>query len=269
MRQSRNDEPTGGALVQIEAANVSVCWVTQEEAEQIKRNYQHAQAVEDLKAAYIKILQRTDFKSLFDGFEELSGVFLPCPAESYFESSPRVMIVGQQTKGWRNKLCNLRNKRVVDDAGILASMYHTQTFARRGAKQSAFMQFYRKASGRFCPGARDAAIWSNQFCLSYKSGSPTELPTDAFKTVATLSYDLLKAQIEILQPDVVIFTTGPDRDKYIKECFPEYETVEILEPRRLWHFRVGGIHCFRISHPRWVAGTKYLNKAIELAKAHA
>jgi len=34
-----------------------------------------------------------------------------------------------------------------------------------------------------------------------------------------ISYSVLRAQFEILQPDVVIFTTGPGRDRYLKECF--------------------------------------------------
>lgn len=269
LRRSRGEEPAGGALVRIEAAKISVCWVSREEAERIKRKCHHAQAVDELKKAYIKILEQADLEAMFANHEDLSGVFLPCPAESYFASGPRVLIVGQETKDWRNNSCSIRNTRFINDTGVAASMRCAQEFVSYGATQSKFMQFYRKASSQLRSDAPDAAVWSNQFCISFKSGSPTKLSPEAFRTVKQVSYDLLKAQIDILRPGAIIFTTGPARDSYIKECFPDYKTEAVLEPRRLWHFKIGTIHCLRTSHPRWVRGAEFLDRAIKLAKEHA
>ncbi|MGM0695096.1 MAG: hypothetical protein ACQEUN_17105 [Pseudomonadota bacterium] len=262
-RQRQGTEPSGGALLYFEQGLPSICWVSLQEAERLKALSQHAEAVEELQTAYLEALQRADLEHLAGGIEGLSGVFLPCPAPAYFESHPRVMVVGQETRGWRNDACRLRAPHGVNAAEVAESMRCSQAFAAQGARRSRFMQFYRKVSRQVAPGQADAAVWSNQFCMSFRSGSPERLPEAAFQAVETLSHELLRAQFEILQPQAVIFTTGPGRDKYLKACFPAYETVEVMEPRRLWHFKVGDTQCVRTSHPRWVKGTEYLDRAIE------
>jgi len=86
-----------------------------------------------------------------------------------------------------------------------------------------------------------------------------------------LSSDLLKAQFEILKPDVIIFAVGSGRDKYIKETFGSYKTIKVIESKRLWHFEIGDTKCFRINHPcaRIKNKQRYLDTAIELAKSLA
>jgi hypothetical protein len=263
-KQGRN--PFGGAVLQIEKGKVSICWTSREEAETVKSCHHHAQAIEELNSAYTKALEQSDIETLFSNHKELSGVFLPSPSQNYFKSNPRVLVIGQETRGWRNQICNLKNEFFIDKDGIDASMNLSSGFAKSGASKSKFLQFYRKISSKIEPSSNDAAVWSNQFCVSYKSGSPIKLPTATFNIVKKLSFDLLRAQFEILRPDVVIFATGPSRDKYIKECFSEYEmtTVMKIDPPRLWHFKIGSINCIRVSHPRWVRGTKYLEHAIQM-----
>lgn len=268
-RSERRESPSGGALLKIEQGKVSVCWVSRKEAERVKSAHHHAQAFDELKSEYQKVLEHSEIETLFSAHSELSGVFLPSPSQNYFNSHPRVFVVGQETRGWRNRSCSIKNQYSIDDVGLDASMKLSQEFSSSGEKQSTFLQFYRKLASRIYSDSRDAALWSNQFCVSYKSGSPEGLPTGAFDIVKKISFGLLRAQIDILEPNVIVFTTGPDRDKYIKECFPEYETVDIVEPRRLWHFKVGDVDCIRTSHPRWVEGTKYLNRAIGMVQEFA
>ncbi|WP_192036256.1 hypothetical protein [Halomonas sp. YLGW01] len=265
-RNERDKVESGGAILKIEQGDAYVSWVSREEAEHVKSMHHHGQAVEDLKSEYNQILRREEIGSLFSSYQELSGIFLPSPSPRYFSSHPRVFVVGQEPRGWRNKVCDIKNKFLIDEAGLDASMQLSQQFSASGAKTSTFLQFYRKLSSRVNPGSKDAALWSNQFCLSYKSGSSERLPPAAFDVVKRLSFNLLRAQIQILKPSVVVFTTGPGRDKYIKECFPEYETVEVIEPRRLWHFKVGNVNCIRTSHPRWVRGKEYLDRAINMVQ---
>lgn len=260
-----NTEPADGASIRIGLGDGAVHQGAHEKAQRPQHLSQHAEAVDELKAAYVQALQRADLKTLFAAPDALSGVFLPCPAETYYASKPRVLVVGQETRGWRNKTCSLRATNQVRDADVAASMQAAWEFASHGARRSKFMQFYRQVSAQVSPGTRDAVVWSNQFCVSFESGSPVRLPHAIFHVVKELSYDLLRAQLDILQPQVVIFTTGPTRDKYLKECFPHYQTVKVFEPRRLWHFKIGEIHCLRTSHPRWARGTEHLDKAIQLA----
>lgn len=146
-----------------------------------QENMQYDNALIKLKEAYIKILEQVDLDALFLNPEGLSGVFLPCPAPDYFAGGPRFLIVGQETRGWRNKSCSLRNTRQIIEQEVVDSMHRARDFASYGARSSIFMQFYRKACSRLQPEATCAAVWSNQFCVSYKSGSPTKLPIETFR----------------------------------------------------------------------------------------
>ncbi|MBL4835562.1 MAG: hypothetical protein JKY26_16470 [Pseudomonas sp.] len=266
VRREGKIEPAGGALLSVKRGNVSVCWVPRETAEWVKVSYRHAQAIEKLRTAYMEILDQTDLEALFSYSQDISGLFLPCPAKEFFDGNPRYIICGQETTGWRNILCGMRNKRLVNEEDITASMQQAEGFARVGARRSKFMQFYRSAASRLRPKAPAAVLWSNQFSASFRSASPVNLPPEIFRILRELSYSVLRAQFEILQPDVVIFTTGPGRDRYLKECFTGWVSVKVIEPRRLWHFKVGEVHCIRTSHPRWVKGNEYLDRAVDLAK---
>lgn len=265
VRREGNIEPAGGALLSVKRGDVSVCWVSRETAEWVKISYRHVQAIEKLRTAYMEILDQTDLEALFSYSQDISGVFLPCPAKEFFDGKPRYIICGQETTGWRNSSCGMRNKLLVSEEYVTASMQQAEAFGTYGAKRSKFMQFYRSAAMRLRPEAPAAALWSNQFCASFRAASPVSLPPEIFLILKELSYSVLRAQFEILQPDVVIFTTGPGRDRYLRECFPNYESVEVIEPRRLWHFKVGDVRCIRTSHPRWVKGTQYLDRAVDLA----
>lgn len=264
-RRSHNLAPADGALLRLDRGIVSVCWVGRDMAERLLLSSAYDLTLDQLRKAYMEALQRADIATLFAEPDALSGVFLPSPSKTYFEGGPRIMVVGQETRGWRNGTCTIRNTKRVDEAGIKDSMQRTQAVATKGAQRSKFLQYYRSVSSLVSTGTADAAVWSNQFCVSFKAGSPTKMEESAFAVLKQLSYDLLRAQLEILQPQVVIFTTGPGRDKYLKECFPELETIERVEPRRLWRFRIGDIQCLRTCHPRWAAGSCYLTQAAELA----
>lgn len=223
--------------------------------------------VQQLRSDYKKAIERQDISAIYSvDNDNISGVFLSKPSEDYFNVSPRIMVVGQEPRGWRDKACKVKNNLEIDEVDLQESMNKTLEFARSGGKTSKFFQFYRKVAKEVHLANKDAIIWSNQFCVSSNKKSPVKTGKDKFAIIKDLSNDLLKAQINNLRPDVVIFTTGPSRDKYIKECFPELETIEVIVPRRLWHFKVGSVHCFRITHPRYLRGNKMWGQVIEHVK---
>lgn len=88
----------------------------------------------------------------------------------------------------------------------------------------------------------------------------------SFKVIESLSAKLLRAQFEVLKPNVAIFTVGSARDQFIKDTFHELETQSVIHPRRLWHFKIGDTHCFRTNHPRWSGSKRYIDEALALAK---
>jgi hypothetical protein len=196
----------------------------------------------------------------------LSGIFLAKPDPSYFYSERKVIIVGQETRGWRKNTCKIRNGYSSEIESIRDSMDASLKFNYKDPKKSRFRQFYKKASARLNKNStnpRNPSIWANQFCMSFKGKSPRK--SGSFKDIQHLSSLLLQAQFEVLKPDIAIFTVGSARDFFIKETF-NHQTVKVIIPRRLWHFKVGNTHCLRVNHPRWCGSYPYLEDAICLAE---
>lgn len=224
--------------------------------------------ITDLRSKYLEILSAVNLTEIYSA-PDLSGVFLPLPSPGYFDSDKRVMIIGQETKAWRDKKCTAKLVQSVKFADVVTSTETALVTVKKKPGRIKFFQFYKKASSALCPESSDpshAALWSNQFCISSNQGSPTD--SVQFESIKRLSYELLREQFRILAPDIAIFTVGSSRDRYIKECFEaQYKTVAVVVPDRLWHFKIGKTDCFRTNHPRWAGSSPFLDRAIELAKS--
>jgi uracil-DNA glycosylase len=109
-------------------------------------------------------------------------------------------------------------------------------------------------------------VWGNLFCVSHAGRTPTNSPT--FAHIQALSTRLLRAQISVVDPDVILFTTGAAYDSFLRDCFPDRSGSVVIEPRCLWRFRLGRALCFRTSHPRYVAHNQWRNQALDLAYRH-
>lgn len=219
-----------------------------------------------LAQRYYEVLANAHLDKIY-GAAYHSGIFLSAPHESYFTAAKKVFIVGQETRGWRSKDCEAKLHHKMSIEGVVSSMDDTLSYNLKMPKQSKFRQFYKSASSQLCADSSDpenAALWSNQFCVSYKGRSTTKSPQ--LEAIQHVSSQLLQAQFEILKPDVVIFTTGHSRDKYLRQCFA-YETVQVHEPKRLWEFMVGETRCFRTNHPSWGGSQYFLREAVNKAKS--
>src|SRR5262249_16896585 len=122
------------------------------------------------------------------------------------------------------------------------------------------------AAAKHIPGSNPSVHWGNLFCLSHAGGSPTN--SKAFHAVRELSAQLLRAQIEFVDPDVILFTTGHVYDEYVHSCFPDRASSRVIKKRCLWEFRVGRARCYRTSHPRYVAHNHWRDEALRLALSH-
>ena len=83
----------------------------------------------------------------------------------------------------------------------------------------------------------------------------------AFPEIKQHSQALLKAQIDVLQPDIIIFANGMNTANCRREYFPTEEPGQVCTNGRdyvgagigrdhLWEFDLRGrIRCFRIHHP--------------------
>jgi hypothetical protein len=188
----------------------------------------------------------------------LSGLFLPDVPDAYVRSRFRVMLIGQETRGWNGRLSDLGK---CGSAGN-AMRDHVETSMQRHLghsltvpNKSKFMQFYdelHQSLGTHVEPERNAVFWGNLLCVSLNSGTPVK--ADHIQQMQELSRQLLTIQLDVLRPHAVVFASGWRYDKFIKAALPSYETHhERLVPKRFWPFTtVGGpaFEGYRVPHPR-------------------
>ncbi len=221
--------------------------------------------LEKLEQRYFEALQGVDLLDIYED-QSYSGIFLSKPDISFFDSKCKVMLIGKEVKGWRTDTCDAKNHKSMDIDSIRRSMTSTLKFNTKKPGRTKFRQFYKETSSLLCSDSTNpgnSALWSNQFCISYNKGSP--LKSAKFKVIRDLSSKLLKAQFDVLKPDVAFFTVGDGRDGYIKESF-QYTNSIVIEPKRIWKFRVDETICFRTNHPGSPGNLHFVRRAVELAR---
>lgn len=238
-------------------------------------------AREELVERYAQVLHAGDLQEVAE-VRGLSGVFAGSVCEPYFHGGPRVMVVGREPRGWDEgtrggtKRSGLREALApeVSVRGYLATMMqmHEKTL-RNPPPGSKFFHFYRRLQQQVANSAEPGSVaWGNLLCISHKKGSPvtglTKVQDRHLQKIFEWSRALLRAQIEVLQPQFIFFVTSPSYDKHLKAFIDIDETGrQVHVPKELWEFRAHGAHAFRTRHPRILASGKHRKEAIRLALA--
>ena len=219
----------------------------------------------ELNIRYEEIINLGMMREWQEQNPKLSGVFLPSISQAYLDSSLRLMIVGRETKGWGRGISHASQFNTSKEYIEYMIRRHASQF-ERPAKKSKFFQFYHEASSYLHgkgSGVHAPIIWGNLFCVSHNESSPQKLDGKLLRDIIYTSQKLLQSQIEILQPQIVLFTTGPDYDRYIKEYF-EIKKSHVIERKRLWRFETPRFIAYRTNHPRCAVGKEYRTNALKL-----
>jgi hypothetical protein len=222
-----------------------------------------------LAQRYLNILSESDLSEVYDSSPAVSGLFLSGLPTSFGSAKHRIMVVGMETKAWRNKSCPFRRGDIPTIDAVVESMSVHRECLEGAPGRHKFLQFLKhvvKAISSRISSSEATVVWANLFCVSHAGGTPTRSP--AFEYIRTLSARLLRAQIEVVDPDVIFFTTGAAYDSFLKSCFPDRTNSRSVEPRCLWEFRLGRAWCYRTSHPRYVAHNRWRHQALDLAALH-
>lgn len=217
-----------------------------------------------LQQAYVDILSDIDTRHLYPrrqrllGGMGLSGVFLGSVSDQYAKARNRVMVVGCETAGWE-PLGWGEEFVSVEDYVARAMRKHRAFFEGKLAQTSrdrgnTFHNFTRAVAQ---VTGRDGLVYTNLFCFDWAKGSPIACPEFAF--VKHLSKKLLHRQIEILQPQFIVFANGMASAGCRREFFPAGEGgrcsqsksyPETISAHYLWEFVLDeSIRCFRVHHP--------------------
>ena len=238
-----------------------------------------------LKQKYARILQGLQIDRFNLDEDKYSGVFLPAPFDEYWTAKTKVMLVGRETAGWNTDNNKNTIKRAAGLGGVSVSEVVNESFRRyrkhfklKGDKivdtsRSRFMQYYFRLAKEVALDPR-ALIYANLFAWDYAKKSPRRRPADEFNEIASISQQLLAAQIRRFKPDFIVFASGfRGADGVIRSLFNEnlggYETVkDKLVPGKLWEFEAAGATCYRIAHPRAEYGhAEFRNEVIKRIKA--
>ncbi|WP_220488828.1 hypothetical protein [Pseudoalteromonas sp. SR43-3] len=235
---------------------------------------------------YEKILNTLNIAAFDLNEDKYSGVFLPVPFAEYWHAPLKVMLIGRETAGWNKNTAHPKNtiQRVASfskDGNISALVSEAVErykkhlpLNRNGSvntkSRSRFKQYFFKLAKDLNIQPK-AIVYSNLFAWDYDTKSPKTRPKIELNEIASLSKQLLSAQIEYLQPDVIVFAAGlTGIDPIIRELFEEnfggYDNLDII-PRKYWRFTAANATCFRIAHPRATSGhSKFRDKVIQHIK---
>lgn len=187
---------------------------------------------------------------------KLSGLFLPAVDDAYLESKVRVMLIGQETRGWGKglgKLAAQEHTLQTLRTYVQAQMDVYRKFSPTAPAKSRFRQFHDKLHASLAMHVavdRRAVFWGNLLCLSLNGGSPRK--ASEMEAIAAISKKLLAIQFEVLSPDLVVFGTGYGYDKFLRNQIGAYTTLPGLKPRHYWPFEVHHprFKAWRVRHPR-------------------
>lgn len=173
---------------------------------------------------------------------------------TYTQGAHRLLVVGQETNGWRGPL----GKRVQAAPGEIADPIAELLSAYRGFERGRYYRstpFWRCAHQiqRLLNLGSDpyGFLWSNLLKVDQGYDRPSRAVEDAI-----LHHRLLPKEVELAAPSVVVFFTGPEYDEVLRKTFPgaALEPVPHEKPRLLARVRHKALpqHSYRTYHPGYL-----------------
>ena len=190
------------------------------------------------------------------------------------EDKFKIMIYGQETWGWHDGASL--------DGWVEKGMHGYKRFFwdknfYNGYQRSSFWQtfrFYEKHIPKILNENKiiqePIFIWNNISKLGLGNGKTGVNETS--RAVEQKYFNVVKEEFEIIQPDLVIFLTGPTRDHDIKFNFKDAEfkqAIDTFSQRKMALVDINGISGLRLYHPAYFGGfnKKYKKDTLEVLKS--
>lgn len=192
----------------------------------------------------------------------LSDIFLPTVATSYAEAPVKVMVLGRETKGWlygNEAQIGSRAEYVRVGMDKHRNFRDGERCLRSKSHPSGLIRLLKGVCKQTSPAG---LIYSNLFAVDHNKGDPRS-NKQAWPHIRSLSKQLLDIQIEVLQPDIIVFANGIGSATERREFFPHAPAPlhRCTDPHspweahgvgkdHLWGYKLDGrIQCYRIHHP--------------------
>ena len=134
----------------------------------------------------------------------------------FSQADKRIMICGQETFGWVGLDAS------IEDCMAKYKKFFTDGEFYDGYGRSAFwkaFRFFEEQFARIFEGQKIQFIWQNLAKIGRNDGETGV--TDEIRSLERAYFPVVRDEMQLLQPDIVIFLTGPDRDHDIKFHFPD------------------------------------------------
>jgi hypothetical protein len=203
---------------------------------------------------------------------KMSPPLLVAPQTKWFESEERILVVGQETLGWKKGKLGINTfsdfKKIPDSVVGLQNAYIDFCFSSNSKRNrnSPFWRAYRKIRAAFDSniyGIETNVLWTNLYRCSNDGKSWLGRNDKGERRLVEQAFDgLLLREIEILAPTGVVFFTGPRYDGYLKASLNgEYATLPVDDSyttRELAKVCINkrSILAYRTYHPNYLQRAK-------------
>ena len=193
--------------------------------------------------------------------------------EEWLSADLRIMIVGQETKGWWDKkgkvsypktVCEAMNRYRIscyehkDGNKHLFKRHKSGAFAK---KYNYFEKMIRKEVQKY-GDIKTAFLWNN--ISKFGRANNRTGVSDKTREIERAYFPVVVDEFKILEPHIVIFMTGPNRDHDIKFHFPKCNFVKCsdYEERKMAIMNGEAFVAIRLYHPSYFGGFTNQYKAV-------
>ncbi len=189
--------------------------------------------------------------------EGYSNPLLLSATMNYVDASCRLMVVGQETHSWFGPFVPGPTR---DRIAALQQSYKEFEFGR-AYRKTPFWRAAHSLRERLVPGSdQDALVWSNLNAFDQFRGRAWRVERD----LARLG--ILRQEVSLLRPDVLVFFTGPSYDALLHTQFPEikFEPLATFNERELAYVRHPDLprRAVRLYHPAYLQRTRRFDPVI-------
>ena len=161
----------------------------------------------------LKTLYRELYSSLPDSYVDPIYPFCVQVGDMWEQSSPRCLFVGKSTNGWVTDSRNVddlfdptHDDRIANRHDQMEWVHDLEGNEKYNTKTSAFWRLVKKVSSNYFGSQWYRHIaWSNVYKLSHQKGNPKKWLRDLQRD---LCVEILNHEIELLNPDFVVFLTS-------------------------------------------------------------
>ena len=184
----------------------------------------------------------------------------------YNNADLKVMVFGQETNGWEHQVCPIvtpvEQSSEIIDITVKGFMDYYRKFLDGWGINSPFWHYLKRIQSTLSVSLPDKTIeivWNNIYKIGNKEKGKNR-PVKLIRDFENEYFNLIREEIEILKPDVIILLTGPKNENRGKKIFPIVSSIPLVSSIRqeeLSKFQFeNGVSAYRTSHPNYLQLSK-------------